>query len=162
VATQTLLQMPMTSRQVMAQVTSVPRHAHVTHALERGAPIHLVRGHARTGIGGHHRPLPARSADRQFGALHVVQHQPTTLLLLAGSTSRAQPPGNGVMLTVHGRNDAGVGVLATGLVGGAGGSADTVEVARGCGATGVSVGLPNPVVLAGAGIDDAVVCVAVR
>jgi integrase/recombinase XerD len=39
------------------------RHAHATHALERGAPIHLGRRHAGPRLGGHHPPLPARAAD---------------------------------------------------------------------------------------------------
>jgi integrase/recombinase XerD len=44
------------------------RHAHATHALERGAAIHLVQGtlgHASV----HDRSLPARPANRQLGAL---------------------------------------------------------------------------------------------
>jgi site-specific recombinase XerC len=48
------------------------RHAHATHALERGAPIHLVQatlGHSSVATTG--RSVSACAADRQLGALHV-------------------------------------------------------------------------------------------
>lgn len=41
------------------------RHAHATHALERGGPSIWFRPH----FGSHHRPLPARAANRQLVSL---------------------------------------------------------------------------------------------
>ena len=41
------------------------RHAHASHALDRGAPLHLVQGHLRPRLRGDHGALPARPTQRQ-------------------------------------------------------------------------------------------------
>ena len=42
------------------------RHAHASHALDRGAPIHLVQAHPRPRLHHYHRPLPPRSPQGQL------------------------------------------------------------------------------------------------
>jgi integrase/recombinase XerD len=68
------------------------RHAHATHALERGAPIHLVRatlGHASVATTG--RSRHARPTDRSARSLAVERRSPTSALPGRAGRTGARP-----------------------------------------------------------------------
>jgi len=74
------------------------RHAHATHALERGRGHPPGPGHPRSRLGGHHRPVPPRAADRQLGAL------PASLMIPASPRRSSRSGKQGLHRTRLGRD----------------------------------------------------------